>query len=70
MLNMMKAKGLAKFKPEIAEGILSGCREFSPWSDDYLECLVRHKSFTLYHPVGTCKMGPDPSSSVVDPELR
>ncbi|XP_065349424.1 glucose dehydrogenase [FAD, quinone]-like [Cloeon dipterum] len=39
-------------------------------SDEYYECCLRHIGATLYHPVGTCKMGPDSSDSVVDPELK
>ena len=40
-------------------------------SDAYWLCYVDHLTFTLYHPVGTCKMGPptDPQA-VVDPQLR
>lgn len=35
------------------------------------ECMIRHYTLTIYHPVGTVKMGPysDPGA-VVDPELR
>lgn len=28
------------------------------------------KAFTLYHPVGSARMGPSSSTSVVDPECR
>ncbi len=30
----------------------------------------RRRSGTVYHPVSTCRMGPDPASSVVDARLR
>jgi choline dehydrogenase len=38
-------------------------------SDADLAEYLRERSETLYHPVGTCKMGEDPQA-VVDPELR
>jgi len=38
-------------------------------SDEELRHWVRHHAETIYHPVGTCKMGLDPLA-VVDPELR
>lgn len=38
-------------------------------SDEALLAHMRRNAFTLYHPVGTCRMGGD-EGSVVDPELR
>ena len=38
-------------------------------SDEALEAYIRQTCTTVYHPVGTCKMGVDPMA-VVDPELR
>jgi choline dehydrogenase-like flavoprotein len=38
-------------------------------SDAALLAHMRRNAFTLYHPVGTCRMGGD-EGSVVDPELR
>lgn len=37
--------------------------------EDLLEDF-RNRADTVYHPVGTCGMGPDPASSVVDARLR
>ncbi len=34
-------------------------------SDELIEDLARHFSFTVYHPTSTCRIG-----SVVDPQLR
>ena len=38
-------------------------------SDDALAELIRNRADTVYHPVGTCRMGAD-ADSVVDPQLR
>jgi choline dehydrogenase-like flavoprotein len=40
-------------------------------SDDDLLAFIRQYGETIYHPVGTCRMGsPDDPNTVVDPELR
>jgi choline dehydrogenase-like flavoprotein len=40
-------------------------------SDAQIEQFVRHHADTIYHPVGTCRMGPDPAAgAVVDARLR
>jgi choline dehydrogenase-like flavoprotein len=38
-------------------------------SDDQIADFIRENAETIYHPVGTCRMGVDPES-VVDPELK
>jgi choline dehydrogenase-like flavoprotein len=39
-------------------------------TDEEIRALLREKVDTIYHPVGTCAMGPDPASAVVDAQLR
>lgn len=50
---------------------LPNCKQFKFLSDEYLECHIRTISMTIYHPVGTTKMGPMwDKEAVVDPRLR
>ncbi|MCA0010547.1 GMC family oxidoreductase N-terminal domain-containing protein [Mesorhizobium sp. B292B1B] len=51
----------------IAEEVLPGP---SITSDADLITDFRKRSGTVYHPVSTCRMGPDPSRAVVDPRLK
>jgi len=39
-------------------------------TDDQIRKVLRQNVDTVYHPVGTCKMGVNDSSAVVDPKLR
>ncbi|HEX5662263.1 MAG TPA: GMC oxidoreductase, partial [Xanthomonadaceae bacterium] len=39
-------------------------------SDAQIEQFVRAYADTIYHPVGSCRMGPDPRHDVVDAQLR
>ena len=43
--------------------------DHEPRTDAELETFIRQRAETLYHPVGTCRMGVD-EMAVVDPELR
>lgn len=64
--NLLKTNGFKVFWPNI-----DSCAMYEKNSDDFLECFAREYTFSLYHPVGTAKMGPDgDSTSVVDPELK
>ncbi|XP_076767246.1 glucose dehydrogenase [FAD, quinone] [Xylocopa sonorina] len=50
---------------------LSECSSFEYPSVDYWRCFARYYTMTIYHPCGTCKMGPaSDKMAVVDARLR
>jgi len=56
-------------QPAIAPFILSEVRPGAALGPEQLRDYVRMAGFTLYHPVGTCKIGQD-EMAVVDPDLK
>lgn len=60
-----------KFGASLFQSHFPGCEIYEMWSDEYLACVARTYTSTIYHPVGTCRMGPEwDSRSVVDPKFR
>ena len=58
----------APFAPHRAEEMLPGA---AVQTDDQLRAWIREHAETVYHPVGSCKMGVDADPmAVVDPECR
>ena len=64
---LRKLASMPALAPVIAEEVLPGP---SVRSDEDLIADFRKRSGTVYHPVSTCRMGPDAASSVVDPRLK
>ncbi|XP_054166150.1 glucose dehydrogenase [FAD, quinone]-like [Oppia nitens] len=60
-----------KFGSQLFRTMFPGCESYPYLSDEYLACVARSYTATIYHPSGTCKMGAkwDPTA-VVDPRLR
>lgn len=70
-LKMALSKPFQKFNVRPWSRKWYGCEKYRWFSDEYFECLTRSYSATIYHPVGTAKMGPpDDPMAVVDPQLR
>lgn len=70
-MRVSEAKVFKQFGSRVHRVKIPGCKHLKFGSDAYWECHTRHISMTIYHPVGTAKMGPahDPEA-VVDPRLR
>ena len=68
-------KGVRRAREIFASDAWNGLRgdEMAPGAqvatDEALAAYIREHAETIYHPVGTCKMGPDPMA-VVDAQLR
>lgn len=66
-----QTKAFAEREMSLHKIDLEACNSLPYKSDDYWRCYIRHMTTTVYHPVGTAKMGPssDPTA-VVDWRLR
>lgn len=62
---------MKRFGARLFQTVFPGCEGYLFMSDEYLACVARTFTSTIYHPVGTCKMGAmDDPTAVVDPKLR
>lgn len=62
---------MKKYNTTFNEFRIPQCEKYEFLSDEYWDCQARHYTLTIYHPVGTAKMGPDDDfNAVVDPRLR
>lgn len=70
-LKLTQTEAFRRINTTLARVDLPNCVGFEYLSVDYWKCFIRHVSFHIYHPIGTCKMGRDPKNgAVVDNKLR
>lgn len=70
-LQVATSNAFKQFGTKIHPIPLPNCEKFKFMSEQYLECHARTISMTIYHPVGTAKMGPSEDiDAVVDERLK
>lgn len=69
--SLLETKAFNKLGLKLRNYYISGCKDFKFNTPQYWECNLRHVGATIYHPVGTARMGPaGDSTTVVDPSLK
>ncbi|XP_011868579.1 PREDICTED: glucose dehydrogenase [FAD, quinone]-like [Vollenhovia emeryi] len=70
-IKVNEAEAFKPFGSRVHRAKLPKCRHLKFGTDAYWECHIRQISITVYHPVGSARMGPsnDPTA-VVDSRLR
>ncbi|CAG9791391.1 unnamed protein product [Diatraea saccharalis] len=60
-----KSERFQSLKFELTPLRLWGCTELPLFTEEYWECYIRHIATTVYHPVGTAKMGTEEDRTAV-----
>ncbi|KAK4887890.1 hypothetical protein RN001_004161 [Aquatica leii] len=71
VLKLANTTSFASIGAKLKDQTFPYCRRYKYLSKQYWYCQLRQIGTSLFHPVGTCKMGTSPEKgAVVNPELR
>lgn len=70
-LEIVNTEAFKKMNATLNKAVLPACKDYEYLSKEFWYCQLRQLVYHIFHPVGTCKMGPDPSKGdVVDHKLK
>lgn len=69
--SIAQTKAMQEIGASLVDEPVEPCKNHKFGSDTYWACVAVHYTTTIFHPVGTCKMGTKyDDMAVVDPRLR
>ncbi|KAF2894190.1 hypothetical protein ILUMI_11980 [Ignelater luminosus] len=70
-LEIINTTAFKTFEAHLVNVSLPACKIYEYLSKDFWYCHIRQLTMNIYHPIGTCKMGPNPTKgAVVDHDLK
>ncbi|KAF5286444.1 hypothetical protein FQR65_LT12625 [Abscondita terminalis] len=70
-LELIQTEPFKKINARLYDLPLPACKDkYVYLSKDYWYCQLRQLTMHMFHGIGTCRMGPDPSNSVVNHKLK